>query len=256
MIRFILHCFLALAPWWVNNHLYRTICGYRIGRRVRIGFSPIIVGRCRIEDDVSIGHLNLFCRTKELVIEDHARLGHLNLFRGGDLICIERYAEIFRANIINSIPEPEVETEIVPRLRIGAGSVITTAHWIDFTDKVEIGCRSILGGRNSSIWTHSRQWTKPVSIGDYVYLGSEVRLAPGVEIPSWCVVGLGSTIIRGFEEGKNLIAGNPARPVKPLDEHTLRLLKRKTRRDLPDEVGRAEEKPTEKPRAEARRKVS
>jgi acetyltransferase-like isoleucine patch superfamily enzyme len=236
MVRLFFHCLLALTPWWVKNPIYRSAFGYQIGRRVRIGFSPVIVQRCRIEDDVRIGHLNLFWRTKELVIEDHVRIGHLNIFRGGDSIHIGRYAEIFRANVVNSIPEPDAETEVEQVFRLGAGSVITTSHWIDFTDKVTIGCRSILGGRNSSLWTHSRQWTRPISIGSYVYLGSEVRMAPGAEVPSRSVVALGSIVINVVQEGECLIAGNPARSVKALDEHGLRLLRKKTRPDLPDHL--------------------
>jgi acetyltransferase-like isoleucine patch superfamily enzyme len=195
------------------------------------------VQRCRIGDHTRIGHFNLFLSTKELLIEDHVRIGYLNLLRGGDLIHIQRYAEIFRANIVNSILEPEVETTVLPEFRLGAGSVITTAHWIDFTDKVTIGNRSMLGGRNSSLWTHTRQWAKPIHIGSHVYLGSEVRLAPGATVPSLSIVGLGSVIINAMVGSRSLFAGNPARRVKQLGTDSLRLLTRKTRRDLPDDVG-------------------
>ena len=237
MLRLILHSLLALLPWWLKNSIYRLVCGHEIGRRVRIGLTPLAVGKCRIADDVVIGHFNLFWKTNELVIDDHARIGHLNLFRGGRLIKIGRYAEIFRANVINSIPEPDAETDVNPEFSLGAGSVITTSHWIDFTDSVTIGIRSILGGRHSSLWTHSRQWTRGISIGDFVYLGSEVRLAPGARVPSHCVVGLGSIVIDTLRGRGLLIAGNPARPVKKLDERGMRLLTRKTRSDLPDEIG-------------------
>jgi acetyltransferase-like isoleucine patch superfamily enzyme len=198
------------------------------------------VGRCWIGDDARIGQFNLFWRTKELLVEDHVRIGHFNLFRGGNLIHIERYAEILRANIVNSIPDPDAATKPIPEFCLGAGSIITTSHWVDFTDAVSIGCRSILGGRHSSIWTHSRQWTKPVTIGSYVYLGSEVRLAPGARVPPHSLVGLGSVIIDAIESGQSLIAGNPARAVKKLDSRGLRLLTRKTRRDLPEEIGAGE----------------
>lgn len=237
MLRLILHTLLALLPWWLKNPIYRRVCGYEIGRHVRIGLAPLAVETCRIADDVYIGHLNLFWKTKELVIDDHVRIGHLNLFRGGRQIKIGRYAEIFRANVINSIPEPDAETAVCSEFNLGAGSVITTSHWIDFTDTVTIGTRSILGGRHSSLWTHSRQWTRGISIGDFVYLGSEVRLAPGARIPSYCVVGLGSVVIDTLRGRGFLIAGNPARPVKKLDERGMRLLTRKTRADLPDEIG-------------------
>jgi hypothetical protein len=49
--------------------------------------------------------------------------------------------------------------EIDPVFLLGDGSIVTTGHKIDFTDRVEIGRRVILGGRNSSLWTHNRQRT-------------------------------------------------------------------------------------------------
>ncbi len=237
MLRLVSHCLLALLPGWLKKPIYRHLCGYNIGSGVRLGFSPLVVESCRIDDGAQIGHFNLFWKTDELVIEEHARIGHLNLFRGGNRIVIGRYAEIFRTNVINSIPDPDVETQLRPEFQLGAGSVITTGHWIDFTDAVTIGVRSILGGRHSSLWTHNRQWTRPISIGNFVYLGSEVRLAPGADVPPYCVVGLGSVVIDAIRGSGLLLAGNPARPTKMLEGEGLRLLTRKTRRDLPDDIG-------------------
>ena len=256
MVRLLLHAFVAVLPWWLKNPIYRHVCGYTISKGVRIGASPIVVERCTIGEETRIGHFNLFWRTKELRIEDHVRIGHLNLFRGGDLIHLERFGEIFRANVVNSIPDPEVETATTPTFRLGAGSVLTTSHWLDFTDAIDIGARSILGGRNSSLWTHSRQWTRPIKIGSFVYLGSEVRLAPGAVVPSYSVVGIASVIIEALSGHGNLIAGSPARAVKKLDADGQRLLVRKTRRDLPDEVGAAELERIEKEMATATRRAS
>ena len=213
-----------------------------------------MVQRCRIGDQVRIGHFNLFWKVDELDIEDHVRIGHLNLFRGGNRIHLERYAEILRTNVINSIPEPDAETPILPEFHLGAGAVVTTGHWIDFTDAVTIGACSIIGGRHTSIWTHNRQWTRPVSIGRYVYLGSEVRVAPGAQVPSYNVVGLGSVVINSVKGTRSLIAGNPARPIKTLDSQGLRLLTKKTRQDLPDDL-EATDLDTSEPGSKARQAI-
>ena len=101
---------------------------------------------------------------------------------------------------------------------------------------VPSGRRSILGGRNSSLWTHNRQRTRPVEIGELTYVGSEIRVAPGGVIPSRCIVGIGS-VITGRLEGENqLIAGVPAKPIKPLSEEDRFLIEYKTRPDLPDDI--------------------
>ena len=150
---------LAFLPSFLKRAFYRWFFGYRIGKRVRIGLSIIDAGECEIDDDVSIGHLNVVTRVQKLVVKDHVRIGHLNIIRGGDLVSLGRYAEIIRLNEINSIPDPEVVNPIDPTLVLGDGSIVTTGHKIDFTDRVEIGRRVILGGRNSSLWTHNRQRT-------------------------------------------------------------------------------------------------
>ena len=71
---------------------------------------------------------------------------------------------------------------------------MVSGHRIDFTDRVTIGRNVIIGGRNSSLWTHNRQQTAPIEIGDFCYLGSEVRLAPGARLAERCILGLGSVL--------------------------------------------------------------
>jgi acetyltransferase-like isoleucine patch superfamily enzyme len=235
-LRFITLATIALLPSFVKRPCYRLFFGYKIGKRVRIGLSIIDARECVIEDDVRIGHLNIITGVKKLRVGDHARIGFLNILRGGDEVQLGRYAEIIRMNEINSIPEPEVVNEIDPKFLLGDGSIITTGHKIDFTDRVEIGRRSILGGRNSSLWTHNRQRTRPIIIGSFSYIGSEIRVAPGGSIPSRCIVGIGSVITGELKGENHLIAGVPARAVKELSADDTFLIERKTRPDLPDDV--------------------
>lgn len=227
---------IACLPSPVQCFVYRQFFGYKIGKRVRIGFSIVDADACVIDDDVRIGHLNVFFNTKKLFIGDHARVGHLNILRGGDEIRLGRYTEILRLNEINSIPDPVVFNPVDPTFVLGEGSVVTTSHKIDFTDRVEFGKRVILGGRNSSLWTHNRQQTKPIFIGEYSYVGSEIRIAPGGAIPPKCIVGIGSVITKKLEGEYQLIAGVPAKSVKPLDEDGKFLTEYKTRPDLPDDI--------------------
>jgi acetyltransferase-like isoleucine patch superfamily enzyme len=227
---------ISLFPSFLKRPTYRLFFGYQIGKRVRIGLSIIDAKECHIDDDVKIGHLNVVIRVKKLAIGDHVKIGHLNLIRGGDEVKLGRYSEIIRMNEINSIAEPEVVNPIDPRFSLGNGSIITAGHKIDFTDRVTIGRRSILGGRNSSLWTHNRQRTRPIDIGSFVYIGSEIRIAPGGSVPSKCIVGIGSVITTELSAEGYLIAGVPAKAVKQLSEEDRFLIERKTRIDLPDDV--------------------
>ena len=235
-IRFLFLAVVAVLPAFLKRPVYRAFFGYKIGKRVRIGLSILDSAECVIEDDVSIGHLNIFTGTKKLSIGDHARIGNLNIIRGGDEVKLGRYSEIIRLNEINSIPDPDVVNEIDPRFTLGDGSVIVASHKIDFTDRVDLGKCVILGGRNSSLWTHNRQMTKPIVIGDYAYIGSEIRIAPGGEIPARCVVGIGSVITKKLEGENNLIAGVPAKVVNSLGDEGRFLTEYKTRKDLPDNL--------------------
>ena len=227
---------LAILPSFLKRPLYRLFFGYKIGKRVRIGLSLIDARDCTIEDDVQIGHLNVITRVEQLQIRDHVRIGHLNIIRGGALVSLGRYCELIRMNEINSIPDPEVVNPIDPVFILGDGSIVTTGHKIDFTDRVEIGRRVILGGRNSSLWTHNRQRTMPITIGSLVYIGSEIRMAPGSSLPARSIVGIGSVITAQLTDEGKLIAGVPAKPVKELSSEDQFLIVRKTRPDLQDDV--------------------
>ncbi len=227
---------IAIFPSFLKRPCYRLFFGYRIGRRVRIGISIIDAAECEIGDDARIGHLNLVISVHTLRIGDHVRVGHLNIIRGGEEVVLGRYSELLRLNEINSIPDPEVVNPVNPQFILGAGSIVTASHKIDFTDRVEVGRRTIIGGRNSSLWTHNRQKTQPITIGDCAYVGSEIRMAPGTSIPSRCIVGIGSVITKKLDHEGWLIAGVPARPIKELDAEDRFLIERKTRLDLPDEV--------------------
>ena len=234
--RLLLLACIALLPSFLKRPCYRLFFGYRIGRRVRMGLSIIDARACQIDDDSRIGHLNVIIGVANLQLGDHVKIGHLNIIRGGAEVTLGRYSELMRMNEINSIPEPDAVNPVDPRFTLGNGSIITTGHKIDFTDRVEIGRRTIIGGRNSSIWTHNRQRTLPIRIGELAYVGSEVRMAPGSALPSRCVVGIGAVVTKKINAEGFLIAGVPAKPIKELSEEDLFLIERKTRPDLPDDV--------------------
>jgi len=234
--RLLLLALFAIFPSFLKRPCYRLFFGYRIGKRVKIGVSLLDARHCQIDDDVRIGHFNVITRVENLTIRDHTKIGHLNVIRGGDEVRLGRYSEIMRMNEINSIPDPDVVNKIDPRFFLGDGSIVTTGHKIDFTDRVEIGRRVIIGGRNSSLWTHNRQRTMPITIGPLVYIGSDIRMAPGSGIPSRCIVGIGAVVTAQLSDEGKLIVGVPAKPVKDLSEEDQFLIERKTRPDLPDDI--------------------
>jgi acetyltransferase-like isoleucine patch superfamily enzyme len=125
--------------------------------------------------------------------------------------------------------------------------VVTAEHRIDFTDRVAIGRCTTIAGRNSSIWTHNRRSASPVVIGDFCYVGSEVRIAPGVRMGDCCIVGLGAVVTRGNIESNWLIGGVSARPIRRLRTEDYELIFVKTRPDLPDRALQDERNPFYRP---------
>jgi acetyltransferase-like isoleucine patch superfamily enzyme len=234
-LRIITLALAAILPGFLKKAIYRLAFGYRIGRNVRIGVAFLDCKHLTIGDDTRIGHGVVFWGCGEFTIGRHVRIGFLNLFRGGDRLALEDYAMVIRLNVINAIPDNDCANPPDSSFHLGYGSVITAEHRIDFTDRVTIGRRSILGGRNSSIWTHNRREGLQVEIGDYCYVGSEIRMAPGSRIPNCCIVGLGSVVTHPLTDSYSLIAGVPARRRRPLNQEDCELIFGKTRPDLPDE---------------------
>ena len=228
--------FVGLLPGLLKRPLYRLLFGYRIGRRVRIGLVLLDAISVDLGDGTEIGHFNAVTRVGVFRAGRETRIGSFNLFRGGDLVSLGDYATVMRFNVLNAIPDHDCTTEPVSVLELGAGAIVVSGHRIDFTDRVTIGRNVIVGGRNSSFWTHNRQQTAPIVIGDFCYLGSEIRIAPGSRLPARCILGLGAVLSGRIETPGSLVGGVPARVLRPLTPEDEVLVMRKTRSDIPDEV--------------------
>lgn len=235
-LRLLILGMIALLPMFLKRPAYRWLFGYRISRRVRIGLVLLDCQDLTIGDGAVLRHGIAFLQCSSVRIGRHVSIGPLNLFRGGTQIDLDDYSQVIRLNIINAIPDHDCTNDPDSSFHLGFGSVVTAEHRIDFTARVSIGKCSIFGGRNSTIWTHNRRTGEPVTIGDYCYVGSEIRMAPGAGIPDCCVVGLGSVITHHHTQAFSLIAGVPARVRRPLTSDDYELLFAKTRPEIPDDV--------------------
>ena len=231
-LRLVVALLLVPFPSFIKKAVYRLFFGYRFGRGVKIGLSAIAVDSCMIGERTRIGHFNIFYRTKDLRIGADVIVGVGNRILGGDRVNIGDRCQIFRFNEINSILDPLSLDEFEPVLEVGAGSVITVNHKIDFTDRVEFGENVVFAGRNSNIWTHNRQKAGPVSIGRNCYVGANVQFVANTSVGDYCVVGLGSVVTKKIEGDWSIVAGMPATLVKPLDEDSKVLVTYPTRPDL------------------------
>lgn len=223
---------IAPLPSFLKVLIYRHFFGYRIEASVRIGVSVLHAGHCFLGKNARIGHFNYIAQMPDFEMGADAVIGHFNIVLGGKKVSLGEGATIGRFNEINSILNPLVRGTPDPTFEMGRRAIVTASHKIDFTDRVTLEDSVVLAGRLSNLWTHNRQDIAPVRIGAHCYVGSGIQMVPGSAVGPHCVVGLGAVITRQFTEDHVLIAGVPAKVIKPLDADSLRLVTFPTRPDL------------------------
>ena len=66
--------------------------------------------------------------------------------------------------------------------------------------------------------------TKRISVGDYVYIGIQAIILPGVKIGNHCVIGAGAVVTHDIPDN-SVAVGVPARVIKTSDEYFEKLKK-------------------------------
>ena len=90
-------------------------------------------------------------------------------------------------------------------------------------DLFEVGDDAIIAGHNSTFFTHSKgidkvDYTKPIRIGDWCYVGSNVCFTPGARLGNGIFVGMGAVVVGDHSaEDYCLLTGNPAKKKRDLD---------------------------------------
>jgi acetyltransferase-like isoleucine patch superfamily enzyme len=205
----LLAALLLILPWRLRRIILITIFGYKIHSTARIGFS--IVCPDRLEMDAG------------------ARIGSLTMCKGISLLKMGEKSSIGSLNWITGFPEGDrtffgADVGRRPELVLGAQAAVTTRHFIDCTNSVQIGRFTTFAGARSQILTHSidlhecRQSSKPVRIGEYCFVGTGCVLLAGSALPDYSVLGACSLLNKEFSEPYFLYAGNPARAIKQLPE--------------------------------------
>ena len=165
--------------------------------------SLICAQRVAIGTDCRIGHGNLFGRLRELQINDATVIGNLNYFSAGR------------------------HTNWPDSFWIGDHAKVTSGHYFDCSGGIRIGHHSLIGGRDTHLWTHYYDGrtiqSEPLEIGDRCYVGARSTLVY-CHVPDDCVVGAGAVVTGDFREDGDgvLIAGNPAEVKKRLTEERVK----------------------------------
>lgn len=197
-----------VVPWTLKRRILIRFFRYDIHPTARIGFSWIYPSK--------------------LVMKSYSKIGSLNVAVHLDVIQMDSYSTISRSNWITGFSSFtnskhfSHQVERVSSLLVGEHSAITKNHHIDCTNCIQIGKFSTIAGYQSQLLTHSidilmnRQDSKPISIGDYCFIGTNVVILGGSQLPSFSILGAKSLLNKRFTEEYNMYGGVPAKQISSL----------------------------------------
>jgi acetyltransferase-like isoleucine patch superfamily enzyme len=192
----------VVLPWWLKRRVLSALFKYELAPSARIGFSWVY--------------------PKKLVMEEGSRIGNLCTIINLDEVVLKAHSTMGRGNWVTGFPTGTASPHFahqkgrVSRLVLGKHSAITKNHHLDCTSPVEIGNFTTLAGYRSQFLTHSinlleaRQEGSPIKIGDYCFVGTNVVVLGGAELPSRSVLGAKSLLNKRYAEEWTLYAGVPA----------------------------------------------
>ena len=186
-------------PWAVRRFLFNLFPGIAIDKKSRIGFSLVLARRLILENGATITHWTFVNAIDRLEMKEHSKIGRSNWITGA-----------------NSNARMFSESDRTCELIIGKHARITSKHHIDCTGGVYIGAFCTIAGIRSQILTHSidvrlsKQVCKPVSIGDYCFIGTGAIILMGSSLPDNSVLGAGSVLVKAYSQSHAVYGGNPA----------------------------------------------
>ena len=98
------------------------------------------------------------------------------------------------------------------------GCYIQAIGKIYIGDYTQISANVGIVSANHDLYDNRSHLIEEVRIGKYCWLGMGVLVMPGVVLGDYTIVGAGSVVTRSFPEGFCVIAGNPAKMIKPIDK--------------------------------------
>jgi serine acetyltransferase len=208
-MRSLLRIFVVLLPWTLRRHVLRIVFGYRLHPESRIGTALVF--------------------PRQLVMERGARIGHLSVVKGLDLLRMGEQSSIGRLNWVTAWPSGTGSahfahlTQRRPELVLAEHAALTNRHIVDCTESVTIGRFATVAGFRSQILTHSidvrssRQDARPVTIGQYCFVGTACTILGGAVLPDFSILGAHALLNKAHEQRYCLYAGVPAVQVSTLD---------------------------------------
>jgi carbonic anhydrase/acetyltransferase-like protein (isoleucine patch superfamily) len=203
---------MLVLPARLKAYLGRKLLGWDIHPTAYVGRSIVLVGHLSMGPGASIGPLNVIKDLEELRLAEGASIASRNWITG------------FPRNADPAADPFPHSPDRRPSLIMGRYAMITMAHEIDCSDRVQIGDFSSLAGFRCTILTHSlnlvrdRFVTGPVEIGAHAAVMSGSTLLSGTRVPPRSIVSAGSVVNTPLTEELTFYSGNPAEAVRSLPE--------------------------------------
>ena len=199
-------------PGFLKKAVYR-LKGYRIGKRVSIGFGSVIIGEeVSIGDYASIGFLS-FVRGRRIKIGSHVQIG-ATVFIDTPHFEIGEGSKINEQVFVGGLQFPDSRLVIGRNCQIMQMSFINPARSITIGDDSGIGGDCLLFGHTS--WLSQLEGYnvdfQPIEIGNSVSLSWRVFVLPGAKIGDGAVIGANSLVSHAIPP-RCLAVGFPARVV-------------------------------------------
>jgi len=135
-------------------------------------------------------------RSTILRIDENAEMlvrGNFDVFYGGDIICFKKSRLIIGSGFCNS----NVTIRCTKSIKIG--NDVAIAHNVTIMDS---------DAHNIIQYDHKK--TKPVIIGNHVWIGSRAMILKGVKVGDGAVIAAGAIVTKDVP-ANSLVAGTPAR---------------------------------------------
>lgn len=208
----IIQGFIVIQPWFIKRFLLQKLLGYKIHPTAYIGFSWIFPDHLIMEKNSVIGHFNIAIHLNKIHLQNHAKIGRGNWITGFSI----------NKNSKHFIHQPNRTPELI----VGEHSAITKNHHFDCTHQIKIGKFTTIAGYQSQLLTHSinieenRQDSKPILIGDYCFVSTNVVIIGGAYLPSFSVLGAKSLLNKELKETHFLYGGVPAKSITALNPNS------------------------------------
>lgn len=202
--------FSFFLPWSLRRPYLNYFFGYDISPKAKIGLAWVF--------------------PKKLVMKPYSKISHFTVAIHLDYIELSEFVSIGRSNWITGFASGtnskhfKHQPKRSSQLLVGAHSAITKNHHLDCTNTLSIGSFVTIAGYQSQFLTHSidvmhnRQDSKPIHIGDYCFISTNVVVLGGSVLPSHSLLAAKALLNKAYDASWTLYGGVPAKAIKEISK--------------------------------------